>query len=132
MEDLPMVNVRTRIADELWERIEPVLPEHARSPHGGRDRLDDRWCLEGILWILRSGARWRDMPKRFPSGTTCWRRLQEWEAAGVWQEVWQTLLGELDGEGCLDLEETFGDGTFVPAKKGELWSAKPSVDRARN
>lgn len=122
----------TRIRDELWERIERVLPKHPQSPHGGRDRLDDRWCLEGITWLLRSGARWRDMPRRFPSGTTCWRRLQEWESAGVWQEVWQSLLGELDSEGRLDLEETFGDAAFIPAKKGELWWEKPSAERGRN
>jgi len=67
------------------------------------------------------------MPKRFPSGTTCWRRLKEWEEAGVWERLWQTLLRDLDGEGHLDLEETFGDATFIPAKKGDLLSASPSA-----
>jgi transposase len=127
-----MVKRRSDITDELWARIEPMLPKHERSPHGGRDRLDDRWCLEGITWMLRSGARWQDVPKCFPSGSTCWRRLKEWEEAGVFEQVWQTLLGELDSQGRLDLDETFGDGTFIPAKKGELWSARQNVARAPN
>ena len=127
-----MVKLKSEISDELWARIEPLLPKHARSPHGGRDRLDDRWCLEGIVWLLRSGARWQDVPKRFPSGTTCWRRLKEWEEAGVWEEVWQNMLGELDSQGRLDLEETFGDGTFIPAKKGERWLARQNAAKAAN
>ena len=105
------------------------MPSGRRSLYR-RDRLDDRWCLEGIVWLLRSGARWQDVPKRFPSGTTCWRRLKEWEEAGVWKKVWQNMLGELDGQGRLDLEETFGDGTFIPAKKGERWLARRNAAKA--
>lgn len=127
-----MVRWISKIPNELWERIEPLLPVHEPSPHGGRERFDDRFCLEGIVWVLRSGARWRDMPKHFPSGTTCWRRLKEWEAAGVWEAVWQMMLGELDEQHRLDLEETIGDGTFIPAKKGELWSARPSGAKVPN
>jgi transposase len=127
-----MLKRKSLIPDELWARIDAMLPRHEPSPHGGRSRLDDRWCLEGIVWMLHSGARWQDLPDCFPSPSTCWRRLKEWEETGVWEKVWQSMLGELDSQGRLDLEETFGDGTFIPAKKGDLWSARRSAARGLN
>ena len=71
------------VSDEQWEKIKPFIPKRKRSPRGGRPPADDRACLEGILWVLRSGARWRDLPERYPSPSTCWRRLVEWEGEGV-------------------------------------------------
>ena len=122
------------LTDEQWERIESLLPAAPRSRKGGRPRADDRACLEGVLWILRSGARWKDLPRDrgFPSPATCWRRLARWERGGVWLRLWQAFLDELDDRGRLDWSECFADATFAPAKKGATASAKPSEARARN
>ena len=79
-----------------WKILEPLFPEPMQSTKGGQKCAPNRACLEGIRWILRSGARWRDMPERYPSGSTCWRRLQEWQEAGIFVDVWQKLLGTLD------------------------------------
>lgn len=79
--------------------------------------------MEGILWVLRSGARWKDLPKCYPSPTTCWRRLGDWEREGIWLKIWRAFLSELDAAGTLDWSETFMDGTFAVAKKGGLASA---------
>src|ERR1700743_2877211 len=84
------------VTDEQWEKIKPFLPKRKCSPRGGRPPADDRACLEGILWVLRSGARWRDLPERYPSYSTCRRRLLEWEEQGVWLKVWRGLLAELE------------------------------------
>ena len=122
------------LTDKHWERIEPLLPAQPRSRKGGRPRADDRACLEGVLWILRSGARWKDLPRDrgFPSPATCWRRLARWERGGVWLRLWQVFLDELDERGRLDWSECFADATFAPAKKGATASARPSVARARS
>jgi transposase len=53
-------------------------------------------CLEGILWMLRTGARWRDLPEEYPNGSTCWRRLRMWEEQGIWLKAWRKRLGQLD------------------------------------
>ena len=74
------------LTDELWERVAPLLPQVPISPEGGRPRTSDRECFEGIVWVLRSGARWRDLPDRLPSPPTCWRRHRDWTEAGVWQK----------------------------------------------
>ena len=71
------------ISDVQWALIEPHIPKRKKSPRGGRPPADDRACLEGIFWVLRSGAWWRDLPERYPSPSTCWRRLMEWEGEGV-------------------------------------------------
>ena len=104
------------LRDDQWERIEPLLPV---PKHRGRPRADDRTTLNGIMWVLRSGARWKDLPERYGSSSTCHRRLQEWEAQGVWHHIWLRFLGTLDDEGRLEWSQAFLDGSFVPAKKGE-------------
>lgn len=108
---------RSELTDEQWSKLEPLVPRRASSRKGGRPPISDRACFEGILWVLRSGARWRDLPPQYPSPTTCWRRLQEWKEAGIWLAIWRKFLGELDEEGILSWDETFSDGTFSPAKK---------------
>jgi transposase len=89
------------------------------------------WLLHfnGILWVLRSGARWKDLPPRYGSRSTCHRRLQEWQEQGVWERIWLTFLGELDQQGKLDWSQAFLDGSFVSAKKGER--ILPMAIRAR-
>jgi transposase len=118
------------LTDEQWGLITPHLPGHPASPKGGRPRADDRECLEGILWVLRSGARWRDIPVDLPSGSTCWRRLQEWAGDGVLEEVQAVLIEQLDDLGRVDFRELLADATFVRAKKGARTSAKPRLARA--
>jgi transposase len=115
------------LTDEHWERIAPHFPRHSPSPRGGRPRAPDRECLEGILWLVRSGARWQDMPVDLPSGSTCWRRLQEWAGEGVLEQIHALLIQQLDDLGQLDFEELLADATFIRAKKGATKSAKPRL-----
>lgn len=82
-----------RLSDEQWERIRSLLPPRA---HEGRPRADDRRTLDGILYILRTGSRWQDLPRAYGSHVTCWRRFAEWQASGVWERVWQTFFDTLD------------------------------------
>jgi transposase len=103
------------LTDTQWTLIAPLLPPPKAR---GRHRADDRRTLNGILWMLRSGARWQDLPERYGSDTTCHRRLQDWQAQGVWQHVWTALLSTLDEQGKLNWSQAFLDGSFVPAKKG--------------
>jgi len=118
------------IADDQWPRIAPHLPEHPASPLGGRPRADDRECLEGLLWLLRTGARWQDIPVDLPSGSTCWRRLQEWADEDVLATIQGILIEELDELGRVDFDELLADATFIRAKKGGWKSAKPRLAKA--
>ena len=121
------------LTDAQWELIEPLLPEpKRRKDNRGRPWASNRACLEGILWVLQTGAAWRFLPEKYPSPATCWRRLKQWEAEDVWLDAWRALLGALDGEGLLKWEESFLDGSFAPAKKGALRSVKPSAARERS
>ena len=123
---------RRFLTDEMWERIAPLLPEMTSSPKGGRPWRGNREVLEGVLWVLRTGAPWADMPEEYPSPSTCWRRLQLWEEKGVWLQVWRAFLAELDEKGTLDWQEAFLDGSFAPAKGGAKKWVKPSAERARS
>jgi transposase len=120
------------LTDAQWDKIGPLLPKARRSKKGGRPPAESRACLEGILWVLRSGARWKDLPADFPSDSTCWRRLRDWEARGVWLKIWRAFLGGLDERGRLDWDECFADGSFAPAKKGARASGRPNAARVRS
>ncbi|MCL0049331.1 IS5 family transposase [Dehalococcoidia bacterium] len=101
------------LTDEQWALILPLLlPQKPK----GRKRADDRQTLEGILWVLKTGSRWQDLPREYGSKTRCHRRLKEWQEEGVWERVWRAFLTTLDEieKAGLDFPET-----FVPAKKGE-------------
>src|SRR3954447_14245784 len=106
------------LTDEHWGRIAPRLPRPRRSPRGGRPRADDRECLEGILWLLRTGARWQDIPVDLPSGSTCWRRLRDWAGDEVLEDIQAVLVRELHALGRIDFDELLADATFIRAKKG--------------
>src|SRR5438552_7985977 len=118
------------LTDKQWLRIEPDLPKSKPSPQGGRPRANARECLEGILWLLRTGARWQDIPVDLPSGSTCWRRLQEWAGEGILEQIHSRLIEELDEQGALDFDELLADATFIRAKKGATRWAKPRLVRA--
>jgi len=120
------------LTERMWEKLDPLLPQLPRGKKGGRPWVDNRRCLEGILWVLKTGARWRDLPEEYPSPSTCWRRMRKWAEEGVWEKIMQEFLGELDARGRLKWEETFADGSFAPAKKGAMESGKPSGARDRS
>ena len=122
----------TRLTDEQWNKIAPHIPKFRRSRKGGRKPIEARCVFEGILWVLRSGARWKDLPQEYPSASTCWRRLRDWEEQDVWLTLWRAFLGELDQKGQLVWAETFADGSFAPAKKGGAASARPNAERVRS
>ena len=120
------------LTDAQWEKVRPLLPRPRSRRRGGRPRASDRKVLEGLLWILRSGARLQDLPEEFPSQVTCWRRLRDWEEQGVWLKIWRAFLAELNQRKQLQWSESFLDGSFAPARKGALESEKPSGVRARS
>ena len=109
---------KPELTDAQWDRIKRFFPVEKMTDAGGRPWAENRATMEGILWVLRRGARWRDVPAPYPSGPTCWRRLQKWEKDGRWVKAWQSLLSELDEQGLLSWREAFLDASFSPAKKG--------------
>ena len=117
------------LTEKQWKRVEPLLP---KLKSNGRPWKKNRETLEDILWILRTGARWKDLPERYPSPSTCWRRLKLWEENGTWLKIWRKFIELLDKKGQIQWGECFMDGSFVSAKKGVQKSAKPSVARARS
>ncbi len=113
------------LTDEQWDIIKSIVPlEPRRSDGRGRPWKEARAVLNGILWILRTGAPWHDMPDRYPPYQTCHRRFQKFVRDGVLNKILQTLAEDLRDRGDLDLTECFIDGTFVPAKKGVWTSGK--------
>ena len=127
-----MAKVRWKLTQAQWEKIEPLLPTPTKSRRGGRPWADNRKVLEGILWVLRTGAPWADLPGQYPSPSTCWRRLKLWEEQDVWLDAWRAFLAQLDAKGQIDWSEAFADGSFAPAKKGANVSAQPRGARARS
>ena len=110
------------LTEEQWKILETILPEDPVRDDG-RDRpwSERRKVLNGALWILRTGARWQDLPPRYGSYQTAHRRFQNWVESGVIEKILLTLARHLKDAGGLDLKECFVDGTFVPAKKGGGW-----------
>ncbi len=109
------------VSDELWERLEPLLPQKKRRRRfPGRKRLPDRQALQGILFVLHTGIAWRHLPLElgFGSGSTCYRRLDEWQQAGVWEKLHALLLAELHAAGELEWSRAVADSSHVQAKKG--------------
>jgi len=111
---------KEQVSDELWEIIEPLLPEDPPKPKGGRPRIDNRAALTGIVFVLKSGIPWEMLPKEMGcgSGSTCWRRLRDWQEAGVWEELHRVLLDRLGEADRIDWERASLDSASVPAKRG--------------
>src|SRR5262245_22112271 len=124
------INVRPQLNDEHWALISDLFRDPPADPRGGRPRVDSRRCLEGILWVLRSGSRWKDLPRGFPSYVTCWRRFVHWSAEGLWDKAWRRLVKNLDRNGAVDWDESFADATFASAKKGAIALVPPNAARA--
>jgi transposase len=112
----------TDLSAKDWKRIERTLPRQNRR---GRPRADDRKTINGILFVLKSGCRWKDMPAEYGAYTTCWTRLVEWQRKGVWPRVLRVLLGQLGKRGRLKLSHGILDASFAPAKKGAVVLALP-------
>jgi len=118
------------VSDGLWERVEPLLPKvQRRTRFPGRKRRSDREALQGILFVLHTGIAWRHLPLElgFGSGSTCYRRLDEWQRAGVWERLHALLLAELRAAGELEWARAVADSSHVQAKKGA-----PKRARARS
>jgi transposase len=126
---MPSVERGKELNDLLWARARPLLPAHAPRPKGGRPPADGRACFEAIVFVLRSGLRRRDLPDRFPSPATCWRRHADWTGDGVWEEVRRAAVDALAAAGSLDTSELYLDGAFAPAQRGGRRSGAPSAAR---
>ncbi len=115
------------VPDRLWERIAPLLPppKPRRHRYPGRRPIDDRAALAGIVFVLKTGITWNQLPTALVgcSGVTCWRRLRDWTEAGVWPALHELLLAQLRALGELDLDRSAVDGSDVPALKGGTTSA---------
>lgn len=119
------------LTDRQWEIVAPLLPKpRVRKDKRGRPWRDPRDVLNGILWILRTGAQWVDLPARYPSKSTCHRRFQKWSREGTLKKLRAALIEDLDERGKIDWSESFIDGSFASAKKGGPASAKRSAAKA--
>jgi transposase len=124
---MPLPNARD-LTDAQWTILEVLIPEPMPRCDGrGRPWKDRRAVLNGILWVLRTGAPWADVPERYPSYQTCHRRFQQWVRSGVMKGILEALAEELTIRGVLDVEEAFIDGSFAPAKKGAQRREKRSA-----
>ena len=108
------------LPDELWEVIEPLVPKWTPSPKGGQPPVTDRAALTGILFVLKTGIPWEDLPVEMNCGCgmSCWRRLAEWQADGTWDRIHAVLLERLQNAGKLDWSKCVIDSSSVRAVFG--------------
>jgi transposase len=108
------------VSDELWSVIEPLLPPERPKPEGGRPAVPSRAALSGILFVLRSGIPWEMLPQEMGcgSGVTCWRRLRDWQEAGVWDRLHRELLRRLRQVDRIDWSRACVDSASIAAKRG--------------
>lgn len=122
--------MRVDLTDEQWAIVEPLIPKPRRRKDGrGRPWRPARDVLNGVLWILRTGAPWHDLPERYPPYQTCHRRFQQWCRDKTIERLLHALAQDLLERGGIDITEAFIDGTFAGAKKGGPPSGRPSVGR---
>src|SRR5689334_3481620 len=121
------------VSGDLGAAIEPLLPKEPPKPKGGRPRIPDRAALGGIIFVLRTGTPWRLLPQELgcESGSTCWRRLRDWEAAGVWVRLHATLLNWLGDAGAIDWSRASVHSISVRAKRGGDLTGPNPVDRGK-
>lgn len=124
---------KTLVPDDFWAVVEPLLPPPQPKPKGGRPRVGDRAALSGILYVLKSGVPWEMLPreKGWGSGMTCWRRLRDWQEAGVWARLHEALLALMHGAGAVDWSRAALDSASVRAKKGARARAPTPPTAAR-
>ncbi|GAA0592005.1 hypothetical protein GCM10009416_33010 [Craurococcus roseus] len=111
---------RVLVPDDPWATVEPLLPPARPRPKGGRPPVPDRAALTGILFVLKSGLPWEMLPAEVGcgSGMSCWRRLRDWQEAGVWAALHRALLERLRAAGQIDWSRAALDSASVPAKRG--------------
>ena len=120
------------LTDAQWAVVDAHIPEPPRRKDGrGCPWKDRRAVLNGVLWVLRTGAPWAELPDRYPSYQTCHRRFQQWVRSGILKGVLEVLAEDLHAQGRLDVREAFVDGRFAPAKKGARRSEKRSVAKGQ-
>jgi len=107
-----------RVSDELWERVEPLLPRYRPSQGGGRPRADRRRVLDGILYVLRTGCQWKAAPRDFGSSSTLHAYFQEWTETGVFFRLWKQALREYDALQGIDWGWQSLDGAMTKAPLG--------------
>ena len=114
------------VSDELWALVAPLLPPEPPKPNGGRPRVSDRAALTGIIFVLKTGIPWELLPPEMGcgSGVTCWRRLRDWQEAGVWEALYHELLDRLGGAGLIDWSRASLDSASIPAKRGASSSVR--------
>jgi len=113
------------LTDFQWSILDALIPEPTPRRDGrGQPWKARRSVLDGILWVLRTGAPWADVPDRYPSYQTCHRRFQQWVRSGVMKGILEALALDLKARGALDVREAFIDGSFAPAKRGVQESGK--------
>src|SRR5262245_2796248 len=112
------------VTDKQWTHIEQSMPKRKRSRTGGRPMISDRQCVEGILWILSTGAPSSELPERYGSKSAVNRRLKEWAENGVLLNLWRAFLNQLSDQQEVRWDECFIDGMFIRAKKGINWSGR--------
>ena len=118
------------LTDKQWAVREPIFRPPRRADGRGRPWAETRGVLNAVLWILRTGAPWADLPRRYPPYQTCHRRFQVWQRSGRLDRVLQRLAEDLRDRGRIDLSEAFVDATFASAKKGALASVRHAVAKA--
>lgn len=107
------------VTDDLWALVEPLLPKFPCGPQGGHPPVDNRICLTGILFVLKTGIPWEDFPQEMGCcGMTLWNRLADWKAAGVWQALHQVLLAKLRAADMIDFSRVIADSSSVRAVHG--------------
>jgi transposase len=122
------------VSDELWALVEPLLPTEPPKPKGGRPRIPDRAALTGIIFVLKSGIPWELLPQEMGcgSGVTCWRRLRDWQQAGVWERLHRLLLDRLGEADRIDWSRACLDSAAIPAKRGaQTWVRTPPIAARR-
>ncbi len=119
---LAALMARRPVSKELWQQLQPLIPAFVPSAKGGARKLavSDEAALNGILFVLQTGIPWEDLPQSlgYGSGMTCWRRLRDWSAAGVWDQLHQAMLTRLREHDQIDWSRASIDGSSVPSPRG--------------
>ena len=119
---LRVLMARQPVSKELWRQLQPLIPTFTPSPKGGARKLgiSDEAALNGILFVLHTGIPWEDLPQSlgYGSGMTCWRRLRDWNASGVWHKLHEAMLVRLREHDQIDWSRASIDGSSVPSPRG--------------
>lgn len=122
-----MSKKRHELTDEQWQHLEPLLP--AQQPKTGRTNLDHRLVINGIIWILRTGAPWRDLPERYGKWQTVASRFYRWQKSGIWDRIVAELQQTKDANGQLDWEVHYVDGSVIRAHQHAAGAKKAVLKR---